>query len=210
MKKTLTEHDAEYWNNYYSKKVAPTGPSSFAVYVAEQLDDPTALIDLGCGNGRDSVYFCDRGHTVFCLDPSVEAIKNAREITGDRAIPINADGSKLSATTPWVDVIYSRFSLHSMDEDSYKKTLVFIKNSLKKGGSLWIEVRSTKDELYQEGEQVDKRTYKTDHGRRFFTLDSLVSDLDKLNFKINMAKESRGWAVFEGEDPVVIRVHCTK
>jgi len=97
-----------------------------------------------------------------------------------------------------------------MDEDSYKKTLVFIKNSLKKGGSLWIEVRSTKDELYQEGEQVDKRTYKTDHGRRFFTLDSLVSDLDKLNFKINMAKESRGWAVFEGEDPVVIRVHCTK
>ena len=210
MKKTLTENDAEYWNNYYSKKVAPTGPSSFAVYVAEKLGTPKILLDLGCGNGRDSAYFCDNGHTVFCLDSSIEAINKDREITGNRAIPINADGSKLNTTTPWLDVVYSRFSLHSMDEDSYKKTLVFIENSLKKEGSLWIEVRSTKDELYEEGEQVDNRTYKTDHGRRFFTLDSLVDDLEKLNFKIQMAKEDRGWAVFKGQDPVVIRVHCTK
>jgi len=210
MNKTLTDLDSDYWNSYYKESKAPTNPSQFAVHVLSTLNSKKLILDLGCGNGRDSSYFCRAGHTVMSLDTSHEALLEVTKNSEGRAFPILANAATVSSTKPFADVVYSRFSLHSMDQDSYLKCIKNVKGMLVEGGSFWVEVRSVDDELYKQGEFVEERIYKTDHSRRFFTLDALVSDLKELSFDIIFAEDQRGWAVYEDKDPKVIRIHCKR
>ena len=48
--------DKSYWNKYYSKKLGVQEPSSFAVYVLKMMSDGDSILELGCGNGRDSFF----------------------------------------------------------------------------------------------------------------------------------------------------------
>ena len=60
--------DKKYWSEYYSNNQKPTDASSFAVFVQEKLEKGKTLIELGCGNGRDSVYFAGHGVNVIAVD----------------------------------------------------------------------------------------------------------------------------------------------
>ena len=50
-----------YWNQYYKNKVCSEEPSPFAQYVATLVDPGRELVELGCGNGRDAVFFAGEG-----------------------------------------------------------------------------------------------------------------------------------------------------
>ena len=53
MKKNLL---INYWDTYYknNKKIKE---SSFARFVIKKIDKNSKIIDIGCGNGRDSFFF---------------------------------------------------------------------------------------------------------------------------------------------------------
>jgi SAM-dependent methyltransferase len=69
------------WNERYSARRDPygTAPNEF---VAAELGDlsPRRVLDLGCGQGRNSVWLAARGHTVTGLDFSDVAIARAEEL----------------------------------------------------------------------------------------------------------------------------------
>ncbi len=44
-----------------------------------------------------------------------------------------------------MDVVYSRFTLHSVDAQGEKRTLKWVYDNLKTGGFFCIEVRTIKD-----------------------------------------------------------------
>lgn len=50
-------YDKNYWKNYYNHNFKPIKQSSFADFVLPFIKDDKSLIELGCGNGRDSIYF---------------------------------------------------------------------------------------------------------------------------------------------------------
>ena len=52
MKKKLL---INYWDNYYSN-IANIKESSFARFVKKRIKKNSELIDIGCGNGRDSFF----------------------------------------------------------------------------------------------------------------------------------------------------------
>ena len=66
-----------YWNSYYNKKIK-FKESSFARFVFKFISGSKKkkLIDIGCGNGRDSIFFSKKGYTVTGIDISKTAIKN--------------------------------------------------------------------------------------------------------------------------------------
>ena len=206
----MTKKDTDYWNSYYKKKVAPTNPSDFAKYINSKIDSPKIILDVGCGNGRDSYYFSNQGHTVIALDNSEEALKQITSSTFGKIPTICSDVSNLEITKPFVDVVYSRFSLHSLDEESYANSLNVVYNILNLQGLFCIEVRSVEDELYGEGKSLGTNTFETDHSRRFFTLESLLSDLRARGFEIKYSDCQHGWAPYKDLDPKVIRVVCEK
>ena len=54
-----------YWNQYYQNRICSTDPSPFARYVATLVDPGKTLVDLGCGNGRDALFFADIGSVSY-------------------------------------------------------------------------------------------------------------------------------------------------
>src|SRR6187402_2050055 len=61
---TTTENRSDYWDEYYAARATTRRPlpSQFATFVAGELDRPHRVIELGCGNGRDSIFFSSFGH----------------------------------------------------------------------------------------------------------------------------------------------------
>lgn len=60
-----------FWRDFYRAPAAasvPTEPSPFARWVQEQVDSRDRILDLGCGNGRDAVWFAAQGHPVTASD----------------------------------------------------------------------------------------------------------------------------------------------
>lgn len=78
------DRDREYWNSYYrsiaDKKVTP---SDFAINVEKRIPRKSHIMELGCGNGRDSLYFLSQGHDVIAVDGSDAVIDMLNEMTAD-------------------------------------------------------------------------------------------------------------------------------
>ena len=67
--------DYQYWQNYYTLNKAPIQPSPFAefiytnyIYTQTKKMEYQTIIDIGCGNGRDSIYFHSKGLKVHGVD----------------------------------------------------------------------------------------------------------------------------------------------
>jgi len=202
-----------YWDEYYKKDAAPSFPSPFAEYVANKLSTKQNILEIGCGNGRDSKYFSSKGHHVTGLDKSAEAIELCKNLySSDEPIKFFygtiTDIAKINKKK--FDLIYSRFVIHAM---SLNEELEMLKTSyqlLKKNGQFFIECRSINDPLSNTGEILSHTERIEGHYRRFIILDELKQRLIQVGFEIIEAIESSGLANLEEEDPVVIRVTAIK
>ena len=67
-----------YWNSLYDKKnYFGTGPTKLAI-LAESLlktNNVIQILDIGCGQGRDTFYFSQLGYHVDAIDISENAIE---------------------------------------------------------------------------------------------------------------------------------------
>jgi len=63
-------------------------PSEFARQIADRLTPSARVLDLGCGEGRDSVYFASRGFEVTGLDVSADALAKARRLADERQLQV--------------------------------------------------------------------------------------------------------------------------
>ena len=61
-------NDKSYWKEYYRKNPNPVDPSTFAKFIIGFMEPEKKLIELGCGNGRDSVYFAQQKINVTAID----------------------------------------------------------------------------------------------------------------------------------------------
>ena len=69
--------EKNYWNAFYSK-FDLQHPSQFCVTTAIEAaaDRSQPIIEFGCGNGRDSMYFATHGFNVYGCDLSKGGIEN--------------------------------------------------------------------------------------------------------------------------------------
>lgn len=202
---------AEYWEGYYKSGVAPETPSLFAKYVLDNYaESGDSLIELGCGNGRDARFFAANGVGVVAIDQCAEEIDilvgtngqhpNLTFKTGDFT-NLKDDGGKY-------DLIYSRFTLHSVTAEAQQRTLEWCKSNLAVGGKLCIETRGQKNEIYAKGEPVlgEKDAFVfEDHYRRFVDFDGFRDDIVNVGLSIIEAEESTGFAPFQDTDYHFIR-----
>ena len=207
--------DFNYWEQYYLKQNAELMPSFFAHYVADLLKDTHSdIVELGCGNGRDSVFFAKQGHNVHAIDQCYNEICfliNQYQHIDNLDFRCD-DFTDLVDDDPY-DVVYSRFTLHSVNKEQEKRTLEWAYRNLKKGGLLCIEVRGQKNEIYKVGEPVENEddAYILDnHYRRFLNFDRLCDDLKKLGFSLVFAAEDKDFAPYNGQNETYIRVIARK
>ena len=201
-----------YWNQYYKNGLCSQEPSPFARYVATLVDPGRRLVELGCGNGRDAVYFASLGLRVTALDMSQEAISqlNARGVANAEFLCGDFVNSGVHSPESY-DYAYSRFTLHSINRNQEQVLLTNLYRGLRPGGRLFIEVRGVRDPLFGKGRQVERNAFFYDnHYRRFLVLDELTASLEERGFRVEYAQERTGFAPYGSDDPPVIRVAAVK
>jgi len=201
--------DKEYWTSYYNNHKQPDAPSSFAIFVLDYMEKEQTLLELGCGNARDAIFFNKNGVDVTAIDQVNSEIQFLQDNYGSSHLRFIADDfTNIQEVDSKFDYIYSRFTMHSITYEQEERTLNWIKNHLNKDGQLFIELRSVKDNLYKEGDFVNQKEHAkiTDHYRRFTEIDRFKKDLQKCGFDIVFDIESKGLAVYKNDDPVVIRI----
>lgn len=98
-----------------------TAPSKACFRVLELLppDEPRTLLDLGCGEGRNAVFFARNGYRVTALDASPAGIEKTRRLAGEAGVHIDtivADLTVHRLEDPW-DVLFSTGALHYTPPD---------------------------------------------------------------------------------------------
>lgn len=201
-----------HWRVYYSSELAPEFPSPFALEVARQLGQkfPSVeyLLDVGCGNGRDSIYFQSLGWQVTGIDASQAAIESARRRFPKTDVNfMRRDVTELPASPVggW-GVIYSRFVLHAITLYEEYQFFQQAREKIAPSGMLLIEARSVNDPRAARGDFISASEKSDGHYRRFMDATLVCTRLHQFGFTVTSVVESSGLARFESDDPVVARV----
>jgi len=144
----------KYWNQFY-KKDSINHESTFARFTLKKIDKrKPRLLDIGCGNGRDSYFFNKKGFKVTGIDISKKAIqKNSKVLVKNlifKKFDIDKDEIKKN-----YDVIYCRFFVHTVSELLENKLISLIKRSKNKGTLVFFEFRNYKDKIFGNFETID-------------------------------------------------------
>lgn len=210
---------SQYWNAFYGKKELLHEPSPFAKWcLAEQwINQGSAVLELGCGNGRDA--FCFIHHNIYTLavDASAVAIEQnsaqaEKDNRKDWADFISIDFSDIeqlkstaSEALAKINTVYCRFVLHAVPKPLADKVLDFSFEVLPTGGKICLEFRTINDPLFQQGEAISETERITDHYRRFIDAEKFRTEMKNKGWKELYFLESDGLAIFKQENPVVAR-----
>ncbi len=210
MKEKTAIDDKNYWKSYYATRLSEKEQkqSDFASFCVKHYFKPnSSLIELGCGNGRDSVYFAKCGIDVLGIDQCENAISFLNKGHKNKHLVFESgDFTALQDFKDGFDAVYSRFTLHSINAIQEKRLFEWIKRNLKPQGFLAIECRGYKNSLNRLGVMVETDAFIYDnHYRRFVNFEYLVELLSQ-DYEILFAKEDKGFAPFNGEDDFFVRV----
>ena len=196
-------NDKRYWAEFYQKHRKGERPSSFAEYVAgKYVITGNKLLELGCGNGRDALFFASKGIQAVAIDQVVEEMEFLNSLKRSNVKFVAGDFSELGVYSNF-DYVYSRFTFHSIDMTSENRVLSTLSDVLNSNGLFMLEARSTKDENLNK-EFVDL------HYRRYLDFEKTVAKVEALGFEILEQVESRGLAPYKSEDPFVLRIIARK
>lgn len=126
--------------------------SSYAAQIEDYLPEPELnkfitlipknahILDAGCGPGRDSNYFAQRGFRVTGIDLSKELLKIAKKRVPDATF-LRQDLRNLFFPDLFFDAIWSCASLHHLQRIEVPKVLQSFFRILKSKGTLFIMVK---------------------------------------------------------------------
>ena len=213
--------DKDYWTEYYKLNVAPIEPSNFAkdtlpiILNHNTSREDITLLELGCGNGRDCVFFAQNGISVIAIDQSdeIQNLKSSHYKCGNLNFIQDNFITFRDYLQSQFNCIYSRFTLHSIREDEENVMIKNAYNALFENGIFLIEVRSVKDNIFGKGIPAngERNAYiYENHYRRFIELEEMIQKLQVTGFNILYSEEKSGFAPYKEENPIVIRIIAEK
>ncbi len=202
-----------YWNGYYSECNLPSIPSQFAVFVLNENPNASVIVDIGCGTGRDSLFFSRQG--LFCVgvDGSESAVEHCSLTAGSNAISnveflrgdlsdarlakdINRvlDNQKIQGPV----IVYARFLVHAITDEE-EKFLIDLAGALlcDRGGSVALEFRTERDKLQPKATGT--------HFRRYVDPVHFFTRAQKSGFEVDYFVEGFGFAKYKQDDAHVAR-----
>ncbi len=205
-----------FWNSFYKdgSNNKALEASSFAYFAREFIPADSLVIDLGCGNGRDS-RFLNQFNDVVGIDQSDTAI----EFCKSQRLPIFETTKSLTFKVLLIEdesicqileaevvkskqksvFVYARFFLHAINRSQYEKfwKLAQCLNS-NFSVSIGVEFRTNEDE--------ENFKIFPDHFRRYLDPGSVVSEAELQGFKVRAIHQGYGLAKYKNEDPHIARI----
>jgi SAM-dependent methyltransferase len=203
-----------YWADFY-EHAAYTSGSTFFDFVNDHEAVPATVLDIGCGDGRDSIAHAKAGRRVIGIDRSHVGIRHASataaelgfaDSLGFRTCDVT-DREALSAAVDSVRelvegapvLFYLRFFLHSITEDAQDELMSVLDAKAIPGDIFAAEFRTDRD---KDSEKVFRR-----HFRRYQNGPAFGARLaGEYAFELMEEVEGTGLSPFGSEDPYLYRV----
>ncbi len=167
----------QFWQNKWDKK-KERNPNPFAkkVYATIKNKRYKTMLDIGCGDGRDSLYFARKGYAVTAVDFSLSGITFLKSEIKKKNIhnikTMQQDITKIKLPKNSVDVVYAHLSVHYFTNAETTKFLTTIQALLNKGGIFFVKVKSIDDTLFGKGKKIEENMFiHESHVRHFFDTD---------------------------------------
>lgn len=128
----------------------------------------TVILDFGCGAGRNAIALASEGYKIIAMDYTEESMAIIDEKKGTLPIEtLKNEKLDIPLDAESMDAVIADGSLFYNNIEDTIVLLGNLRKSLKKGGKLWSNWRSTNDSLYGQGELLDDGLYKLgDSSRR--------------------------------------------
>ena len=153
---TTVEQTIEYYNKNAEAFIQSTIDVDMSGLYSEfekYLFSGCKILDLGCGSGRDSKYFMDKGYQITAVDPSEVMCASIKKIFGINVLKMSAEDIVFVEE---FDAIWACASLLHIKMSEMKMVLNKCTQSLKKGGYMYASWK------YGKGERIDGYRYFCD------------------------------------------------
>ena len=196
-----------FWDDYYRNKKFVFSNSDFSKLVKPYLKENSSIIDIGCGDGRDSIYFAKNKLFTEGIDISKKAIEINKQYENKFLKFSVLDLKNINSFNKFYDFAYCRFLFHAINEDIENDLLIWMSNNIK--SSIFIETRILDKDILN---------IKLDHYRRHFQEQDFINKLKSFDFKIIYSKSSKNFSRYKKEynvsdlkhDPLLLRVVISK
>lgn len=122
----------------------------------KHIDIGNYILDFGCGSGRDSKYFIDKGYKVDSIDGSIEMCRLASEYIHQEVKCIRF--SEFNEFNKY-DGIWACSSLLHIKKDEFKNILIKLRDALKNNGILYVSLKNGFGEEIKNGRYFNYLTY---------------------------------------------------
>jgi SAM-dependent methyltransferase len=191
---------SEFWDKVYSSDHSFFGdePSSFALlcYKEFQKNDVKRIMELGCGQGRDTFFFASKGMEVYTIDSSKVAVDAVSKLAIEKNLPIHAMTFDARTDLPFDDnyfhAVYSHM-FYNMRFTCEEISMLFkeVNRILKKRGLHFFSVRSDHDASCKKGQKVADKIYDINGFQiRFFTTEDINTLVTEGQFQLCKINES--------------------
>ena len=127
----------DYYNHHADEFVAGTVGADMGAHYKKLealLPESADVMDCGCGSGRDTLHFLERGYRVIALDGSTELAYRASELTG---IPVRVQSFDQIEDVAAFDGIWACSSLLHVKKNELPAIFARLTRALRPSGVLY-------------------------------------------------------------------------
>jgi len=131
-------------NSYYGFELR----KEFTDYFKEKTISGQTVLDLGCGEGRYSLFMAQKGCDTLAVDRSSAGIEKLKKMAKTHRLPISAkviDIENFIFEENKFDIIVAATVLDHLSDELRQKTIKGIKKALKAEGTLYVNVFTVSD-----------------------------------------------------------------
>ena len=183
----------------YSKpNIFGTGPTKLAELAHNLIkDNPIKnILEIGCGQGRDALFFSGKGYSVEAFDISENAIKFVNKTKESFKLKnLNAIVHDVKEPFPHpnksFDFVYSNLALQFFDVSTLENIFNNIEKVIKDDATLLISTKKKGDKYYNFGTKVNEHAYEHKGITRYFYDKPILEQLFEQKFEILNFDEDR-------------------
>ncbi len=178
----------KYNQIYKNNNVWGNQPNVLLQKIYSRLKPATNFLDLGCGQGRDSLFMLQKGFNIDAVDNSQEGINKIKEIIHSNNLSIANinlfcnDIINFNILKNKYAIINAFNSLQFLPKEKSLKIIANIKNNIKNKGYIIISGFTTNDPLFKKTNN-DKRCFFTPKELKILFSDFEIIEYREKNIK---------------------------
>ena len=186
-----------YWNDLYSQNdYFGSGQTILANFAKEIIEKNSLknILEVGCGQGRDSIYFAKLGYDVVAFDLSKNAIKFVEKVKKEENLKnlqlFVHDAQKIfNFQNLKFDLVYSNLALQFFNKSQLEKIFSNISDKMGQNSFFLFSTKKAGDKYFDFGTKIGNNAFEYKGIIRFFFNKDELEKLLKQNFEIKYFDE---------------------